>query len=187
MNSHERTATWLAVTVPHMTGATAIHVEGALSAVTKLFTDVVAFCVAVQRSGQTQYSKLHLCSFKQTGIHVCEYWKMWTWTWGFQCASTTIYLRHFLGLLKIMNWSVFWVGHFRVENYKPSEMPPEAGGKSVKVIGTNIPVKRMEGNIGKCAVVGSGTARGRRWEGRVGVDPRDLLHDLSIVSRFEWL
>jgi hypothetical protein len=49
----------------------------------------------------------------------------------------------------------------------------------VKPITTNIPVNRMatrlEGNVGKCAVVVSVTARGYRWEGWVGIGPWDFF------------
>jgi hypothetical protein len=47
---------------------------------------------------------------------------------------------------------------------KPNKKSSEAGSKPVKVITPNIPVNRMarrlEGNIGKYAVVGSVTALG---------------------------
>jgi hypothetical protein len=53
---------------------------------------------------------------------------------------------------------------------EPSSKPDEASGKLVMIITTNIPMKRMarrlEGNMGKCAVVGSVTARGEHREVR---------------------
>jgi hypothetical protein len=62
---------------------------------------------------------------------------------------------------------------------KPSKKPAEAGRKIVKPTTTNIPVNRMarrlDGNIGKCAVVGSVTARGYRWEGWVGIAAWDFF------------
>jgi hypothetical protein len=71
--------------------------------------------------------------------------------------------------------------HLQARRASKGRNENEAGGEPVKVITTSIPVNRMarrlEGNIGKYAVVGSVTARGERWEGRVGI-----MGHLSVVS-----
>jgi hypothetical protein len=62
---------------------------------------------------------------------------------------------------------------------KPSEKPAEADCNPIKAIITNISVnrtvRRLEGNVGKYAVVGSVTVRGERWEAWVGVNPWDFF------------
>jgi hypothetical protein len=63
---------------------------------------------------------------------------------------------------------------------KPRKIPAETVCRLVKVIiTTNIPVNRMaerlEGNIGKYAVVGSVTAGGERSEGWVGINPCEFF------------
>jgi hypothetical protein len=70
-----------------------------------------------------------------------------------------------------------WLSSSRSKR-KPTKKPAEAGSKIVKPTTTNNPVNRMarrlEGNIGKYAVVGSILARGYSWEGWLGIDAWDF-------------
>jgi hypothetical protein len=62
---------------------------------------------------------------------------------------------------------------------EPSQKPAEAGGEPVKAITTNIHVnrkaRRLDWNVGEYAVVGSVTAGGENWEGRVGINTWDFI------------